>query len=283
MLNRLCNIRCYLCGAMDRAADAGVGWRRRIRWTLNDLGIQWLDPTRKPIDIGVEDDASRARRSEAKKGGDLDYVRDEMKPIRCVDLRMVDVCDFLVVYLDLDVHACGTYEEIFLANRQKKPVFICVEQGKYSVPDWLCAALPHCYFHSTWEDLYDHVEQVAYDPAFVDPYGRWYFFNWTGCDAEGELDDDLVWEEDYVTPVFHPDPSRRIRTFVKSLGWESFSFLLTLLISYGVVGNIGLASELTVILFVIKVSFLYLYERLWHKIRWGKYSTQAERVIPNVE
>jgi uncharacterized membrane protein len=253
---------------MDRAADAGVGWRRRIRRTLDDLGILWLDPTRKPIDIGKEDDESRAKRRQAKKEGNWALIAEEIKPIRCVDLRMVDVCDFVVVYLDLDVHACGTYEEIFLANRQKKPVFICVKQGKEKTPDWLFAALPHAYFHSSWEDLYAHIEEIAYDPTFEDTAGRWYFFNWTGCDSDN-------WQaEGHVPPVFHPDPSRRVRTLVKSIGWESFSFLLTLLISYAIVGNLVQASELTVTLFVLKVVFLYAYERLWHKIRWGKYAQQ---------
>lgn len=68
----------------------------------------------------------------------------------------------------------------------------------------------------------------------------------------------------------HPDPSTGLRTFVKALGWESFSFVLTLIVSYLVVGDVGEATELTVILFVLKVVFLFLYERMWHKVRWGK-------------
>lgn len=183
-MNRLWDTRCYLCGAMDRARDAGVGWRRDIRATL-DLGIRWLDPTRKPIDIGVEDDASRAARRAAKERGDYDFVTTEMRPIRRVDLRMVDVCDFVVVNLDMEVHACGTYEEISLANRQKKPVFIHCEQGKKHIPDWMFAVLPHeFYFHSTWKELHTHVKTVAHDENFVDQYGRWYFFDWMGIDDE---------------------------------------------------------------------------------------------------
>ena len=69
----------------------------------------------------------------------------------------------------------------------------------------------------------------------------------------------------------HPDPSTRARTLVKALGWEAFSFVLTLLVSYFVVGDVGEATELTVILFVLKVGFLFLYERAWHKTRWGKH------------
>jgi uncharacterized membrane protein len=68
----------------------------------------------------------------------------------------------------------------------------------------------------------------------------------------------------------NPYPSTKTRTLVKALGWESFSFILTLIVSYMVVGDAGEATELTVILFVLKVVFLFLYERMWHKIKWGK-------------
>lgn len=42
-----------------------------------------------------------------------------MKVIRSVDLRLVDISDFMIVNLDLETHPCGTLEEIFWANRQK--------------------------------------------------------------------------------------------------------------------------------------------------------------------
>lgn len=184
MRNRLCYTRCYLCGAMDRAADAGVGWRREIKRVLSDLDILWLDPCRKPIDIGTEDEASRRLRRQRKAAGDYAAVKLEMDPIRRVDLRMVDKSDFLVVNLDMDIHACGTYEEIFWANRMKLPVFIHCEQGKQCIPDWMFGTLPHSYFHSTWDEVYAHIRYVANSPDFNDTSGRWYFFDWMGCDDE---------------------------------------------------------------------------------------------------
>lgn len=267
MLNRLRNTRCYLCGAMDRVTDGGVKWRLRIKSTLASLGINWLDPCDKPINIGLEDMESRALRHEYKKKRMWDKVAELMRPVRCVDLRRVDVCDFIVVLIDVETHACGTYEEIFWANRCKKPVFVMVADDVTNIPDWLVAALPSEYFHDSWESLFAHIEQVDHDPAFKDAHNRWYFFNWTG-DGGTELE----YKDAYVSPVFHPDPSRRIRTLVKSIGWETFSLILTFGVSYAVVGDIGEASELTIILFVLKVFFLYGYERLWHKIRWGKHA-----------
>ena len=43
-MNRLALNRGYLCGAMDRVTDGGVGWRQDLIDSLKDLKILWLDP-----------------------------------------------------------------------------------------------------------------------------------------------------------------------------------------------------------------------------------------------
>jgi hypothetical protein len=178
-MNRLALNRGYLCGAMDRVTDGGVGWRQDLKSSLKDLKILWLDPTRKPIDIGVEDLENRAMRHKAKRAGDFEFVRTQMKQIRPVDLRMVDVSDFLVVNLDLDVHATGTYEELYLANRQKKPILVRIEQGIEHTPDWLFGVLPFEMIFSTWEQVKTYLRHIAHDPV-IDRLNRWYFFDFTG-------------------------------------------------------------------------------------------------------
>jgi len=178
-MNRLKNTRGYLGGAMDRVPDGGATWRRNIRTALRGLGIVWLDPTRKPIDIGVENDVSRKLRHEFKMAGDYEYVTKEMKPIRNVDLRMIDVCDWTIVNIDVEVHACGTYEELFLANQQRKPIIIHVEQGKKSTPDWLLATVPHQLIFSRWDEVTGYLYDIAKAPK-VKTYERWRFFDFTG-------------------------------------------------------------------------------------------------------
>jgi len=178
-MNRLAWNRGYLCGAMDRVTDGGIGWRQDLIQSLKHLNILWLDPTRKPIDIGVEDLENRALRHKAKRAGDFEFVRNQMKQIRPVDLRMVDICDFLVVNLDLQVHATGTYEELFWANRMKKPVLVRVEQGIVHTPDWLFGTLPFEMIFSTWDEVKTYLRHVAHDPV-IDRLNRWFFFNWMG-------------------------------------------------------------------------------------------------------
>ena len=183
-MNRLALNRGYLCGAMDRVTDGGVGWRQDLITNLEDLKILWLDPTRKPINIGIEDLENRALRHKAKRAGDYEFVRNQMKQIRPVDLRMVDIADFLMVNLDLSVHACGTYEELTWANRMKKPILVRVEQGIEHTPDWLFGVLPFEMIFSTWDEVKKYLRHIAHDPV-IDRLNRWYFFDWMGENCHG--------------------------------------------------------------------------------------------------
>lgn len=178
-MNRLKNTRAYLVGAIDRCADKGVGWRKQIKLDLSDLGIFWLDPTQKPINIGVEDDESRQLRREAKLLGNYRAVAAEMTPIRKVDRRMVNISDFLIVNIDIQIHACGTYDEFALANSQDKPILVHVEQGKSECPDWIFACIDERHIFGTWAELIRYVRHIAHDNK-VDLMGRWLFFDWTG-------------------------------------------------------------------------------------------------------
>ncbi len=178
-MNRLAHNRGYLCGAMDRVPDGGVQWRQILKDDLENLNIYWMDPTCKPIDIGIEDLENRKERRGWKATGQFDLVRRDMKIIRHVDLRMVDISDFLIVNIDLDVHACGTYEEVSLANRQMKPIIAHIEQGKVNTPDWLLAMHQHTTIFSTWPEVHNYLRGIAHADEF-DHLGRWLFFDWMG-------------------------------------------------------------------------------------------------------
>lgn len=177
-MNRLKGMRAYLAGAMDRVKDGGVGWRREIGNWLRMRGVSVLDPCDKPIDIGIEDLENREKRARWKKIGNFAGLRADMKVIRGVDLRMVDMADFLVINLDLEVHACGTYEELFLANREMKPVILRIEQGKRSAPDWLFGTLPHELFFDTWVQVHQYLTHIDQGKN-VAKHKRWYFFDQT--------------------------------------------------------------------------------------------------------
>ena len=175
-MNRLKNQRVYLAGAMDRVLDRGTGWRDFITPFLEELGLIVFNPIKKPTDIGKEDEHVQIIKKEYKKNLKYDELSALMKSIRSVDLRLVDISDFLIVNLDLDTHPCGTLEEIFLANREKKPIIIHMVQGKQNAPDWLFGTIPHQMIFSSWQEITDYLNYINCSNVIND-YKRWYFFN----------------------------------------------------------------------------------------------------------
>lgn len=176
-MNRLKNQRTYLAGAMDRVPDRGATWRENITPFLNSLGVRVFNPLVKPTTVGLEDYHVGLMKKQLKENHRYDELAEVMKSIRSTDLRLVDISDFIVVNLDLNVHICGTYEEISLANRSKKPILIHVEQGKQQTPDWLFGAIPHEWFFSNWNDLKDYLISIDKDSE-IDKKNRWQFFNY---------------------------------------------------------------------------------------------------------
>lgn len=171
-MGKLRGSRCYLSGAMEILPDHGIEWRQALRPFLTGLGVTILDPVDKPTDIVKEEPEKWIKLREARK---YDQLRKEIKVLRCVDLRMVDVSDFLIVNLDNDVRTCGTHEEICLANRQKKPVILRIKQGKSQCPLWRFGQLPHEMFFGKWSEVEDYLTKVDYGQ--VAHLRRWLFFD----------------------------------------------------------------------------------------------------------
>ena len=161
---------------MDRVPDRGSTWRDNITPFLTDMGIRVFNPSIKPTDIGLEDQDNHLIKTKLKHNEQYDELTVIMKIIRSVDLRMVDISDFLIVNLDITVHPCGTYEEIFSSNRGKRPILIHIEQGKQNTPDWLFGTIPHQMIFSSWQDLKNYLIHINSDEN-IETYKRWQFFN----------------------------------------------------------------------------------------------------------
>lgn len=178
MNHRLWGMRGYLGGPMDRAPDGGKAWREEITPFLQSLGVVVLDPCNKPISVGTETIENRQYRAALKENGQFAQLGMEIDPIRNVDLRMVDISDFLVINVDLDIYPCGTMEEMTVGNLQQKPIFIRCKQGKKHAPDWMFAMIPHEYIHSSWDDVKRHLCVIHADDLMAEPGKRWKFFQY---------------------------------------------------------------------------------------------------------
>lgn len=149
-MDKLNGMVCYLSGAMEAAKDGGVGWRQEF---INDLKLAHLniiciDPTNKPKDLDgktVEEEFNAVK--EFKEKEQWKELTEYVKKFRRFDLRFCDLSDCVVAYIDPSLHLCGTYNEIFEAERQKKPRFAIIKGGKKACPTWLFDVFDHdCMF-----------------------------------------------------------------------------------------------------------------------------------------
>ena len=176
-MNRLKNTLCYLCGAIDRVQDGGVGWRNYISSQLMDVGVGVLNPCDKPTPFAVEDDNFREEIESLKRSSRFNEVRSKMRDIAAIDLRMVDIAHFVIMHIDMDVHMCGSYHEAFVAVNQKKPLLVMCEQGKEYAPNWLFGVVPHEHIFGSWSELMEYIYHVHED-GNVNDFNRWRFFDW---------------------------------------------------------------------------------------------------------
>ena len=89
---------------------------------------------------------------------------------------IVDISDFIIASIDIDVHACGTYEEITTANSQKKPVLVWCQQGKENAPNWLFFMLPHEHIFGSLDDLLEYLLNLS-SGRDDRHFKRWFFFD----------------------------------------------------------------------------------------------------------
>lgn len=171
--------KCYLSGPMDRVSwEDATNWRTSVKKYLWDLSIGVLDPCDKPVRGHEESPEWRSHINQLKDDGDFDKVADEMKEVCRYDLRMVDVADFIIAYIDMDSHMCGTYHEIFEGIRQRKPVLIVCNKGISDLPNWLFGVIPYTdmFGNSDWGSLLCRLHDV--NRGMVNDETRWRLFDY---------------------------------------------------------------------------------------------------------
>lgn len=135
--NHLKGARVYLSGPMDfvasRAAEKKYGWRTRVSQFLRSYGVTVFDPWNKPQirglhEYGREDVKSIEVRDKwtfdpGEKGiQSRGECATSFWETMHIDLRMVDICDFVIAYCPTNIYSVGTVHEIVVARQQRKPV-----------------------------------------------------------------------------------------------------------------------------------------------------------------
>ncbi len=177
-MNRLGNLRCYLAGPIDHAKDDGVGWRKDMTAWLQERNVKVLDPCDKPIkDVRYKEiEGEKIQMFELKNTGRYFELTQRMKEIVHMDLRMVDVSDFVIVYLDMDARPFGTIHELINSLNQRKPTLVVVEGGRRAnASNWLFGIMDYNFIFDNFEDLQVFLDQIDSGNTIGD-LSRWVFF-----------------------------------------------------------------------------------------------------------
>ena len=166
-MNRLAHNLCYLVGPIDEAKDRGTEWRKDISEFLWSLSIGVLNPCDKPTNHNEDKEFIR-KLNEYKSNGNYDKVTELVKEIIQIDLHMVDLSNFIICYIDKDIHSCGSYSELTYATLEHKPCLIYCKQGVSNIPGWLFGLCDHNMFFDNWEDLKAYIEDVAYSTKYIE-------------------------------------------------------------------------------------------------------------------
>ncbi|MGH9277203.1 MAG: hypothetical protein ACRD12_03725 [Acidimicrobiales bacterium] len=140
----------YLSGPMDfvmcREEERANGWRSRVSDVLQSWGVRVLDPWFKPIvrsqgrEYGIEDETTTEERQKwdfaatQRAAHARADVAGAFWPVMHLDLRMVDLSDFVVACCPTNLYSVGTPHEIVVARQQRKPVLLVSPPVRY--PRW---------------------------------------------------------------------------------------------------------------------------------------------------
>jgi hypothetical protein len=129
----------------SRAEERRNGWRARLRMVLESWGVRVFDPWFKPIvrnlgRYGIEDEMTTHERASWRfdEGPVGAAARSALSgafwPVMHVDLRMVDLSDFIIACCPTNLYSVGTPHEIVVARQERKPVLLVSPPVRY--PAW---------------------------------------------------------------------------------------------------------------------------------------------------
>jgi nucleoside 2-deoxyribosyltransferase len=167
--------KCYLAGNIENS-HAPHSWRDQVKNELRETGILFFDPLKKPfLDSVNEDKEHMVRLAKLREEDRFDELAKVMRKIRVEDLSLVDRADFLIACISAKTASWGTAEEVFWANRMKKPIYLVVTEGRRACPFWIFGTLPSDQIYGKIEDVIGEIRQLDAGEKKLD-LTRWKIF-----------------------------------------------------------------------------------------------------------
>lgn len=166
--------KCTVIGPMQYADGGPI--REFFSNELNKFGIVVYDHFRKPfIDKSVDEtNGLTLKFKEWISNGQLDEVA-KYRNIRAYDLSLVERSDFIIFHFIPGVVTVGSWEEFFLANSIKRPIFFITEGGKQHTPVWVTWTIPSKYIYNSKEEVVEMIKKIDNKEIIIDS-NRWRLF-----------------------------------------------------------------------------------------------------------
>jgi hypothetical protein len=113
------------------------------------------------MDSVNEDKEHIAKLVKLRSEGEYKELTKIMRKIRVEDLSLVDRSDFIIAVISAKTASWGTAEEVFWANRMKKPIYLVVSEGRQACPFWIFGTLPA-------DQIYGKVDEIIADIRQLD-------------------------------------------------------------------------------------------------------------------
>lgn len=162
---------CTVIGPMQY--NNGRNIREYFKQQLNPLNITVFDHYNKPFENKKLDESEKAA-AQLKMWAETeqyDKIAD-LKNIRAFDLALIEKSDFIIFHFIPGIVTVGSWEEFFLANRSKRPIFFITEGGKKLTPYWVFWTIPHEYIYSSKEEVIDVLQKIDSGEKHIDSE-RW--------------------------------------------------------------------------------------------------------------
>jgi hypothetical protein len=170
-MNLLNKTKCTVIGPMQYANGRNI--RDFFKNELSTLNVTIFNHYNKPFDNQKlnESEQVTCKLKEWAENEQYDKISN-LKSIRSFDLALIEKSDFIIFHFIPNIVTVGSWEEFFLANRSKRPIFFITEGGKKLTPFWVFWTIPHNYIYSSKEDVLNMLKKINSGEKEIDS-DRW--------------------------------------------------------------------------------------------------------------
>lgn len=170
--NILKKTRAIVIGPMEECISEGRDVRLRVKKELDKMGVTLLDHYDRPfVEMVREDEDTHNDMVKMREEERYDDLAD-LRLIRLQDLALIDMSDFVICHFEKKTFSVGTFEELFLANKIKKPIFFVWGEGKQKCPFWVFWTIPHRYIYNSIDEVIEMLHKINNGEVQIDSK-RW--------------------------------------------------------------------------------------------------------------